>query len=90
MDFHYEDCKNKAERLLKAAILNSKEKYIVYIAKQPPRKYFYSMASVKHRKIVYIPLNNFNRDSLKTIKHIHLLAGRDKRKIAHKYIFLTK
>ncbi|MFO8020545.1 MAG: hypothetical protein R6U96_18125 [Promethearchaeia archaeon] len=90
MDYQYEDCKNKAERLLKAAILNSKEKYIVYIAKSAPRKYFYSMAGVKHRKIVYVPLNNFNRDSLKTIKHIHLLAGHDKRDIAHKYIFLNK
>lgn len=89
MDFQYEDCRNKAERLLKAAILNSKEKYVVYIAKQPPRKYFYSMAGVKHREIVFFPLNNFNRDSLKTIKHIHLLAGHEKRKVAHKYIFLN-
>ncbi|TXT59787.1 MAG: putative TraB determinant protein [Promethearchaeota archaeon] len=88
MNYQYEDTHNKAERLLKAGIFYSKEKYIAYVAKEPPRKYFHSMAGVKGRKIVYIPLDTFSHESLKTIKHIHILAGRNKRKIAHKYIFL--
>jgi hypothetical protein len=87
-NYNYEDTNNKAERLLKAGILYSREKYIVYVAEKPPRKYFRSLAGVKHRKIIYIPLENFSHESLKTIKHIHILAGRDKRKIAHKYISL--
>ncbi|MFX1260362.1 MAG: hypothetical protein ACFFAN_21130, partial [Promethearchaeota archaeon] len=82
------DTKNKAERLLKAAIIYSKERYIAYVAKNPPRKYFYSLAGIKNRELIYIPIDNFSKDSLKTIKHIHILAGRDKRKIAHNYIFL--
>ncbi|MFX1259730.1 MAG: hypothetical protein ACFFAN_17900, partial [Promethearchaeota archaeon] len=90
MDYEYKDTKDKAERLLKAGILYSKERYIVYIANKPPRKYFYSLAGVKHRKIIYIPLDNFSQESLKTIKHIHILAGKDKRKLAHNYIFLNK
>ncbi len=90
MDYEYRDTKTKAERLLKAGIINSKQKYIVYVAEKPPRKYFYSLAGVKHRDLVYIPLNHFNPDSLKTIKHIHMLAGRDKRNIAHNYIFLER
>ena len=89
-NYEYRDTLNKAERLLKAGILYSKERYIVYIAEEPPRKYFYSLAGVKSREIVFIPLNNFSQDSLKTIKHVHVLAGKDKRKIAHKYIFLKK
>lgn len=89
-DFLYKEVRTKAERLLKAGILYSREKYIVYIGKKPPRKYFYSLAAVKHRNLVYIPLDNFSQESLKTIKHIHILAGKDKRKIAHKYIFLDK
>ena len=80
-DYEYRDVKNKAERLLKAAILYSKERYIAYAAKEPPRKYFYSLAGIKNHELVYIPLDNFSKDSLKTIKHIHILAGRDKRKI---------
>mgnify|MGYP006278253525 CR=1 FL=1 len=88
-DYNYQDTNNKAERLLKAGILYSREKYIVYVAEKPPRKYFHSLAGVKHRKIIYIPLDNFSHESLKTIKHIHILAGRDKRKIAHKYISLN-
>ena len=89
LDFEYRDTKNKAERLLKAAILYSKEKYIAYAAEKPPRKYFFSLAGIKNRELVYIPLDNFSQESLKTIKHIHILAGRDKRKVAHNYIFLN-
>lgn len=88
LDYNFKDVENKAERLLKAAILYSKEKYIAYIAAEPPRKYFYSLAGVKQREIVYIPLDHFNKGSLKTIKHIHILAGKDKRTIAHRYIHL--
>ncbi|MFX1417334.1 MAG: hypothetical protein ACFE9N_00270 [Promethearchaeota archaeon] len=88
MDYEYKDTKNKAERLLKAAIIYSKERYIAYVAKEPPRKFFYSLAGIKHRELVYIPIENFSQDSIKTIKHIHILAGRDKRSIAHNYIFL--
>ncbi|UCD01002.1 MAG: hypothetical protein JSV23_08965 [Promethearchaeota archaeon] len=90
MDYEYRDTKNKAERLLKAAIIYSKERYIAYVAKEPPRKYFYSLAGKKNRELVYIPVDNFSKESLKTIKHIHILAGRDKRKIAHNYIFLNE
>ncbi len=89
VDYEYRDTNNKAERLLKAGIMYSKEKYIAYVAEKPPRKYFYSLAGVKHREILYIPLDNFSQESLKTIKHIHILAGRNKRKIAHNYIFLN-
>jgi hypothetical protein len=88
LDYEFKDVKNKAERLLKAAILYSKEHYIAYVANRPPRSYFYSLAGVKNRELVFIPLDNFSKESLKTIKHIHILAGRDKRKIAHNYIFL--
>jgi hypothetical protein len=89
-DYEYKDTTTKAERLLKAGIIYSREHYILYIADKPPRKYFYSLAGVKHRELVYIPIENFNPESLKTIKHIHMLAGRDKRLIAHNYIFLKK
>ncbi len=90
MDYEYRDVKNKAERLLKAGIIFSRERYIAYLAEEPPRKYFYSLAGVKNREIVYIPIDNFSQESLKTIKHIHILAGKNKRKIAHEYIFLNR
>ena len=90
MDYTFKDTQGKAERLLKAGILYSNERYILYIAEKPPRKYFYSLAGVKHREIIFIPFDNFSQESLKTIKHIHMLAGRDKRKIAHNFIFLDK
>jgi hypothetical protein len=90
MDYNYKDTHGKAERLLKAGILFSKEHYILYLAEKPPRNYFYSLAGIKNREIIFIPLDNFSKESLKTIKHIHMLAGKDKRRIAHNYIFLDK
>jgi len=90
MEYEFKDTNNKAERLLKAAIIYSKERYIAYVASKPPRKYFYSRAAIKNRELIYIPIDNFSKESLKTIKHIHILAGRDKRKIAHNYIFLNE
>jgi len=90
MDHKYGDTKNKAERLLKAAIIYSKERFIAYVAVEPPRKYFFSLAGIKNRELIYIPIDHFSKDSIKTIKHIHILAGRDKRKIAHNYIFLDR
>ncbi len=86
----YQDVQNKAERLLKAAILNSRERYIVYFAKEPPRKYFYNLAGLKNREIAFMSLDTYSQKSLKTIKRVHMLAGRDKRKIAHDYIFLKR
>ena len=90
MDYEFHDTKNKAERLLKAGILYSKERYIVYVAATPPRRYFFSLAGVKNRELIHVPIDNFNKESLNTIKHVHILAGKDKRKIAHRYIFLNK
>ncbi len=90
MDFKYKEVSNKAERLLKAAVMYSREKYILYIANKPPRKYFFSLAGVKHRHIIHIPIENYSAESLKTIKHIHLLAGKKTRRIAHNYILLNK
>ncbi len=90
MDHEYLDTMNKAERLLKAGIIYSKERYILHVATEPPRKYFYSIAGKKNRELIHVPLDTFNQDSLKTIKHVHILAGKDKRKIAHEYIILEE
>jgi len=87
-DFEYQNVETKAERLLKAGILYSREKYIVYMAKKPPRSYYFNLASRKNREIIFFPIENYSVESLKTIKHVHLLRGKHLRKIAHNYIFL--
>ncbi|MBN1802766.1 MAG: hypothetical protein JW891_14755 [Candidatus Lokiarchaeota archaeon] len=88
-DLYFLDTQNKAERLLKAGIRFSQERYVIYISPEPPRKYFFTMAGIKNRELVYIPLEYFSKESLKRLKHVHILAGRDKRKIAREYIYLS-
>ncbi|MHA1490629.1 MAG: hypothetical protein ACTSRI_13355 [Promethearchaeota archaeon] len=90
MDYEYRDAKNKAERLLKASIIYSRERYIVHVAEKPPRRYYFTLAGIKNRVLIHVPLDKFSKESLKAIKHIHILAGKDKRKIARDYIFLNK
>ena len=48
------------------------------------------LAKLKNKEIVHIPIDQFSKESLKIIKYIHMLAGRNKREIAHKYIFLRR
>ena len=87
-DFEYGNVENKAERLLKAGIIYSSEKYIIYIAKDHPRPYFFNLAARKNRELIFYSIDNFSTESLRCVKHVHFLRGRYLRKIAHNYIFL--
>ena len=78
---------SKAERLLVAALDYSREKYIVYVAANPPRSYLKVMAAHMGRHIVYVPMGTLSALMLKKIRVFHVLFGHDKRAIARDYIW---
>ena len=86
-DPHYRGCRSKAEVLLLAALDYSPEQHVVYVAVRPPRSIFKRIASQLGRKIVFIPLGSLSPPSLKHLRVMHLLYGRDKRRIAKDYIW---
>ena len=86
-DPYYAGCQSKAEVLLMAALDYSLEKHIVYVAAQPPRSTFKSVAGKLGRKIVYIPIGQLSPQSLKKIRVFHVLSGHRLRKIAKDYIW---
>ena len=86
-DYDYQFFDKKSEKLLIAAIDYSLEKYIVFVAKNPPRSYIYNYANRLKKQVVFLPLGAFSKTTLNKLKIFHILAGHDVREIADKYIF---
>jgi len=86
-DPDYEFAETKSERLLMAALDYSIHRYVVYVAAQPPRSIFKSMASRVGRTIIYIPIGQLSPVSLKKIRVVHVLDGYDKREVAKEYLW---
>lgn len=87
IDPDYQDCRNKPEILLMAAIDYAVEPTIVYVAARPPRSIFKSFARRFGKKIVYIPIGQLSSVLLNKIRVFHVLDGHDRREIADDYIF---
>lgn len=86
-DEYFDRAQTKAERLLMAAVDYSEEKYIAYIAADPPSSKIRSWANLYGKKVIYIPKNQFSSLMLKKIRIFHVLDGHHVREYAHEYIF---
>jgi hypothetical protein len=76
----------KADRLLLGALIYSQKKFVVYMAAQPPKSVFHGIAQRMGMKIIYIPLDRFNPVSLRALRNLHMLAGKQTRNFANEYI----
>ena len=90
MNFIFHNCFFKSERLLLNAIHQSSGKYLLYIAKKRPNKIFYKIAREKRKEILFVPFSSFSPSTLNKVKYMHILAGKDRRKIADRFINLKK
>lgn len=86
-DPYYGACKTKAEVLLFAAIDYCQDRHVVYVAAEPPRSYFRTLAARLGKKIVYVPIGSLSPVSLKKIRIFHVLSGHRYRKIAKDFIW---
>lgn len=78
--------KKKADLLLLAGLIYSQKKFITYIAEKPPNSRFHSIALKLGMKILYLPLERFNPVSIRALRNLHMLAGKETRKYAHEFI----
>ncbi|MHA1998755.1 MAG: hypothetical protein ACTSU9_11585 [Promethearchaeota archaeon] len=78
----------KHEILLMAAIMFSREKYIPYVAKSPPRRFLEKFASARGRFIIHIPIWKLSREMLERVRYIHVLRHKSVRDYAKDFIFL--
>ncbi len=86
-DPDYAWTRTPAERLLAAGIDYSEDRFVVYCASRPPRGFLKQYASWMDRRIVYIPIGSLSPQRLKKLRVVHILWGKDKRKIAADYIW---
>lgn len=86
-DPDYQLARTKAELLLLAALDYSQERQVIYVAARPPRSIFRQIAGRIGRSIIYIPLGSLSPVTLKKLRILHILHGRDKRSIAKDYIW---
>jgi hypothetical protein len=86
-DPDYDYALNKPERLLLAALDYSVQRYVVYVAKKPPRAAFRSIASKMNRQILYVPMGSLAPDKMKRLRVVHVLDGYDRRSEAKQFIW---
>ncbi|MCF2138793.1 MAG: hypothetical protein K9W44_01900 [Candidatus Lokiarchaeota archaeon] len=82
----YPFIQSKAETLLTSALIFAQKKFITYVSASKPRQIFYTFAAKLNLNIIFIPLNRFNPNSLHSLRNLHIIAGKNKRKLAYKYI----
>jgi hypothetical protein len=73
--------------LLMAAIDYSTDKLVVHVGPHPPSSRMRDYAAARYRKIVHLPLGSLSPVSIRNVRVVHILAGRDKREIAKDYVW---
>lgn len=86
-DPHYRSAKTKAEVLLFAAIDYCQDKHVLYVSKDAPRSYFFTLAQRLGKKLIYLPIGSLSPTSLERIRVFHVLAGHRYREIAKDFIW---
>ena len=78
--------RNYADLLLYTAIIYSVDKYLGYVAPNPPSAVLKEFAKQNSVEIVYVPLTTFSSETLRKLRHFHVLGNKRLRKIADDYI----
>ncbi|WP_028329752.1 conjugal transfer protein TraB [Brachyspira alvinipulli] len=78
--------RNYADLLLYTAIIYSVDKYLGYVAPTPPSSILKEFAKQNSVEIVYVPLTTFSSETLRKLRHFHVLGNKRLRKIADDYI----
>ena len=85
-DSEYAGAREKAEVLLMAAVDYSHETIVVHAGADPPPERLRRHAAARGKRIVHVPLGSLSPNTLRRLRTVHVLAGRDKRAIARDYV----
>jgi hypothetical protein len=86
-DPDYAAAREKAEVLVMAAVDYSEERLVVHAAADPPGERLRRYAAARGKSLVHVPLGSLSPTTLRRLRVVHLLAGRDKRAIARDYVW---
>lgn len=85
-DLRLERARRPSERLLLAALLWGRERFVAYAAPTPPAAEVKAEAARLGKHIVYLPLSTFSPQALERLRFAHVLNGRQVRSWASRYI----
>jgi hypothetical protein len=86
-DRDYRFARDKGEVLIMAAVDYSLEKIVVHVAADTPTERERRYAAAQKKQLLHIPLASLSPVTLRKLRVLHILAGRDKRAIAKSYIW---
>ena len=86
-DPDYAWARTKPEVLLMAAVDYSVDKLVVHVGPHPPPPRMRDYASARGKRIVHIPLGSLSPVSVRKVRVVHILAGREQREIAKDYVW---
>lgn len=86
-DPDYRMAETKGEVLLLAALDYSVERIVVHAAPRPPRAILQQLAARIDRKILHVPLGTLSPGTIRRIRVMHILSGRERRADAKEYIW---
>lgn len=86
-DRDYSFARDKAEVLEMSAIDYSVEKLVVHVAHDRPGRRIRRYAADHGKRLLHVPLGSLSPVTLKKIRVMHVLAGKDKRRIAESYVW---
>jgi hypothetical protein len=86
-DRDYSFARDKAEVLEMSAIDYSVEKLVVHVAEDRPSQRIRRYAADHGKQLLHVPLGSLSPVTLKKIRVMHILAGKNKRAIAEGYVW---
>jgi hypothetical protein len=86
-DPDYREAHSKPEVLLMAAVDYSVGKVVVHVGPTPPPSRIADWASRRGKRIVHVPLGSLSPITLRKVRVLHILSGRDKRELARDYVW---
>jgi len=86
-DPDYAWARSKPEVLLMAAVDYSVDKLVVHVGPHPPSPRMREYASVRGKRIIHIPLGSLSPVSVRKVRVVHILAGREQRGVAKDYVW---
>ncbi len=86
-DPDYREARTKAEVLTMAAIDYSRDRLVVHAATHPPADRLKAWAARQGKRLVHIPLGSLSPVTLRKLRVVHILAGRETRRVARDYVW---
>ncbi len=86
-DRDYRTARDKGELLVMAAIDYCLETFVVHVAADRPSRRMSAYAAERGKRLLHIPLASLSPVTVRKVRALHILAGRDKRRVADDYIW---